>query len=336
MSDILKSWIANLPKSEMQEMESSIPNGSESADSGVEQSNVPFADGPPQELKETLPLEIGNDIQRLFSPKYIQIDSPQRLHESILRLFCMGTKKVLLLNPKNGETAPCALRLVQTAYLEADSERSTVIQQCGESLLVAFLFLPDRQYILQTTVDEINGNRMKLRYQDPRYGTRWKLPSSQEVTLYKATPEMTAIIAKNKVQAVREMDLSYDRTANCRKLQIADITCLPDSSKPLTAAQYFDGEPSYSCSLEDISLGGAGLSSNDLRNKDDFPYQLIRLDATLPPLMHDNTSLQLRLQSFAVVHGVSTMNRLSRLHVQFLKRLPQELMAFFEQLSAAS
>jgi hypothetical protein len=336
MSDILKSWLANLPNSEMKEMECSLPNESGSGRSVAGQSHLPSVDDPPQEWKESLPLEISNDMRLFLSPEYIQVDSPQRLDESFLRMFSMGYKKVLLLNPQNGEIASGSLSDLQTGCLIADVANSTVLQECGKSLLVVFPFLPKRQFVVQAIVDEINGNKIKLRYQDPRYGMRWKLPPCREVSLHIATAEMTAIIIRQQAQTMRELSLSCDRAAGCQKLHIADISCVTASSTHRNAARCFDGEPSFVCSLENISLGGACLSSNAVSNRDELLHQFIRLNIPLPPLMLDNASLQLRLQPLAVVHGVGASIPSCRINVQFLKQLPQELTVFFERLSATN
>jgi hypothetical protein len=336
MGELLKAWLASLQKPQTDEPGIRHPDGLNSTELGAGQHDISSSDARRQEWKEALPLEFGDDMRLLLSPEYIQIDSPQRLDESFLKLFRMGYKKALLLNPLNGEIASGSLDDVQSDYLIANTATSTAFQQCGNSLLVVFPFLPKRQFVVQTVVDEIDGSKIRLRYQDPRCGIRWTLASAQEISLHIATAELTLFFAKQQVRSVREMTLSCDPSGNGQNLHIIDIPQVADSSAHLNAIQCFHSDPAIVCDLVNISLGGAGLSGHGICNRDELLHQLIRLDIPLRPLALGRASLQLRLQPFAVVHGFHAMGQSYQLNVQFLKQLPQELTAFFELLSAVN
>jgi hypothetical protein len=327
VSDILKSWIDSLRKVPAKEAGANTPDGQPADPSARKADSSPTA--APQESKEIVSFEIGDEMRLLLSPEYIQIDSPHRMDEMLLRPFCAGSKSVILIDPQDGKITPATLHSIQPEYLEADIETSAVLHKGGERLLLVFPVLPKRQFVLQAVVNEMNRNRMKLQYQDPRFEERWSLQISREVSSHRVSSEALTAIVKEQVQIKRELVLASDRTPGTRRVQIRDLLYDLDSAQPLSYTRCFDTAPPFVCALENISLGGACLALDSAHEQGEFLNHLICLHISVPPIMIGATNVRLHLQPLAVIRNVRSTAELRHLHAQFLKRLPNELSIFF-------
>ncbi len=332
MSDILKSWITDLRKVPKKQSDTGSPTEFSSGSSNGKTGSASSAE--PQENVETLSLEVGDEMRLLLSPEYIQIDSPQRLEEALRGPFFSGSKNVILINPQNGKITSAALLKIQPEYLWADIATPTELYKRGDQMLVVFPILPKRQFVLQTVVDAIDRDTVKLLYQDPRYEERSSLQFSGEISLHYLSAEAITAILKRQVQIKREIVLSRDPTPATQKVQVADLLHDLCSARLSTHMQCFDAPPHFVCGLDNISLGGACLTLKGTHDQDEFLNHVIRLHFPVLPIKIGSTAVQLLLQPLAVVRNVRIKEELSYLHVQFLRRLPNELLAFFEGISS--
>ncbi len=334
MSNILKSWSESLQGIRNRET-TTAPIAEFTAGPSAE---VPHSSPPPgvfmQEGRESLPLEIGDEIRRLLSPVYIQIESPLRMDATLLRPFCAGQKNIILHNPQNGIIVSASLHMIHNDYLIADTEILSNFKKGSDRILAIFPCLPKRQFVVQTVVEEVDHNRIKLCYQDPRQEGRWRLRLSPKISLRVLTAEILTAILKQQAQAVREIILSRDRVASAQRVQITDLLYAPVSSDPMSFMQRLDATPPFLCSLENFSLGGGCISLNDTPAQVEFLRQMIRIDIPVHPIELVTTTIQLDLRLLAIVRNVDKTAQSSRINLQFFRRLPQELTGIFERIQS--
>ncbi len=286
----------------------------------------------PEGGRERLSFEISEDIRLFLSPSNIQINSPYRIEEALLRPFSAKSKPILLLNPHNGKVMSATLHALESTYLVADTEHSSFIRKPGETLLVVFPVLPQRHYVLQTTVEEVYFSRLKLQYQDPRYDRRWPMPLALPVTMHIAPMEVMIALAHRQGHLVREMTLTPSQPDGTRQGDLADRLYEPGAPESSLAMRGFDASPPLTGSLKDLSLGGACVTLADLPQPNDLLQRVLLLRMTLPRIPLGTTSLQLMLHPLGIVRNVRTTVSPATLHIRFLQRLPKEVEPLFEAL----
>jgi hypothetical protein len=326
MSDILKSLIENLSAAQKDESSKDLETQAQ-ADASKIESDAPLSAVPLQESKQTFPLEIGDEMQLLISPSYIQIDSPLRLDETMLQPFRTGQQKVILLDPRNRRMEAAILHAVDATHIVAEILEPALLRNCGDRVLSIFPCLPNCQFVLQTVVDDIDRDRVKLRYQDPRYEARLRLQTAGEIAVHFLPAELVTMIAKKQVQIAREI-VVRDKAPDAREVQIADLLIdsnLPESSSSM---QCFDAPPSFVGGLEDISLGGARLKLAGAHEQEELSsHHVIRLEIPLQ-IIAQNAAI-LRLKPLAVIRNARGKADAWHMHIQFLRRLPNEVWALF-------
>ena len=286
----------------------------------------------PEGGRERLSFEIGEDIRLFLSPSNIQIHAPYRIEEALLQPFRTKHKPILLLSPHNGKVMSATLHAVERTYLVAEMAHSTFMRKPGEMLLVVFPVLPQRHYVIQTTVEEVYFSRLKLQYQDPRYDRRWPMPLTTPVTVHVASMEVMIALAHRQGHLVREMTLAPSTTNGTRQGSLADRLYEPDAPESSLAMGGFDASPPLTGGLKDLSLGGACVTLTDFTQSDESLHRVILLRMTLPRLPLGTTSLQLMLQPLGIVRNVRTTVSPTTLHIRFLQRLPKEMEPLFEAL----
>ena len=282
--------------------------------------------------RERIAFEIGEDIRLFLSPSNIQINSPDHIEDALLQPFRTKHKPILLLSPHNSKVMSATLHTVERTYLMAELEHSTFMRKPGEMLLVVFPVLPQRHYVLQTTVEAVYFGQLKLQYQDPRYDRRWSMPLAIPVTVQGAPMEIMIALAHRQGHLVREMTLAPSQPNGTRQGDLADRLYESDALESCLAMGGGDASPPLTGSLKDLSLGGACVTLADLPQPDELLQRVILLRMTLPRIPLDTTSLQLMLQPLGIVRNVRTTVSPATLHIRFLQRLPKEMEPLFEAL----
>jgi hypothetical protein len=247
-----------------------------------------------------------------------------RIEEALLQPFRTKHQPILLLNPHNGKVMSATLHAVERTYLVAEMAHSTFMRKPGETLLVVFPVLPQRHYVMQTTVEEVYCSRVTLQYQDPRYDRRWPMPLALLVTVHVAPMEVMIALAHRQGHLVREMTLAPSKTDGTRQGGLADRVYEPGAPESSLSLGGFDASPPLTGSLKDLSLGGACVTLADLPQLDELLQRVILLSMTLPRIPVGTTSLQLMLQPLGIVRNVRTTVSPATLHIRFLQRLPKE------------
>src|SRR2546422_753848 len=134
---------------------------------------------------ERIAFDIGEDIRLFLSPNNIKIHTPFRIEEALLQPFRTQQKPILVLSPHTGKVLSATLQAVEPAYLVAEMA-DAFRRKPGEILLVVFPVLPQRHYVLQTTVAAVSFGQLTLQYQDPRYDRRWPIERALPVTVPRA------------------------------------------------------------------------------------------------------------------------------------------------------
>ena len=117
---------------------------------------------------------------------------------------------------------------------------------------------------------------------------------------------------------------------------IADCFQASKALEPSQTIQGFDVSPSFTCSLTDLSLGGAGLTLRDPCAPDELLQRVILLSLELPRVTLGTLSLRLLLTLLGVVRHVRATPPGLTLHIRFLQRLAKELDPLFEHVHHGS
>lgn len=286
--------------------------------------------------RDISPIVLEQVLPFLLSSANVQIDKPQRIAEALLKPFQDQAKELLLVLSQSKRLVTASLAAVQEGYLLADTPQAALFTAYrGELLLAIFPVLPTQRYILQTWVDEVYLDRLKLRYQDPRYDRRWKFQVAAAAALYVAPPEFFSLIEQQQVQLTREVMGRVEEIHATGEGGIIDsVTVLPQAAQSY-AHPLFEAVTPLSCSLRDISLGGVCLAIEGQAQPEALANQMLQLHLTLPGIAskrHEQARIPIRLCLLGVIRHVNTTHRPWTLHIRFLRRLPGELDMLFEAM----
>lgn len=318
---------------------SSAPPGQEAATSSARPCllppSPPTSEGGPERLLFTTSEElfdIGEDMHLFLSPTHIQIHSPEHIEEALLRPFRSKHKPVLLVNVHKGKGMSATLHTIDQASLTVDTAHSTLFFKPGTPLLVVFPVLPQRDYVLQTTVEAVYVNRLKLHYKDPRYDRRWRLPQTIPATVHVAPGAVMRAMTQQPGGIRREMTQAADETTGLWTGHLVDGFHARDDLEPLDPIEAFKASPSLRCHLLNISRGGVGVRLPDPSPLEALRQHVILLSIELPRVPLGMHGLRLWLTLLGVVRHVRATPPGLTLHIRFFQRLPQELDALFEHL----
>ncbi len=279
------------------------------------------APSPAQESKETVIIGTSDDLHHLLSHTNVQIDTPYRLEAGLLEPFLRGEKRLFLVSVQNGKVTPATLAAVHDTHLIADTEHSLILRHRGEHMLVVFPTLPQQYHVLQTVIEEVYHQRLKLRYQDPRYDVRHQVQSPIPVLLYAAPALITTALEQQHIRLVRDFALS----ATEGKALLTDRFLEKETTEVAPHMELFYEQPPWQCLLKDISLGGVCLLLPSTPQPPALHHCLVLLHARLPSGILDGTAVQLILEPLGIVRNIRADEQSWFLHIRFLKRLPEKL-----------
>ena len=297
--------------------------------------------------RQQIPLTADTELRLLLASTNIQINSPHAIETGLLQPFLERQKKMLLVT-EGQRIEPAVLKSLDQTSLIAGMERGRAVRLLrhqGKGLLVLFPVLPQRNYILQTRLEEVYVDRVKLRYQDPRYDARRRFPLAAPIPLVLVPPAVLKALESGQLEIVREIirptgpSLEVAEPAESDGV-LSDFFCPRDSSadSPL-APSLVEELPTLVCGLQDISCGGSQLTLEGAPQPEELTHTLGLCRIILP---HKPTGTAVRaalprtLQPLCVIRSVRSTPQRTSLHIRFLRRLPDEFAALFEDLEATS
>jgi hypothetical protein len=336
----LKHWIATLDEALLQDLGPDDPTpvpGLEAEDTSVQEPATAFPQDHTQPLasKRSLSLDTQVDIAALFSPTSVQIASPHAMDAQLLQPFETGAKAVLLLFPSNRKIIPATLQAIRPAYLLVDTPHSTVFHRPGEHALVIFPALPQKRYVLQTTIDAVYVGRFKMRYQGPRYDVRRQFRLAAPVLLRVLPLAVVTAIEQRQTRLVREIGMAAAASPPTPGGRLLDHLYERNAAVVSPAMQLLANAPALLCDLWDISVGGVCLFLRGGQRSEELLHRLVWLRIALPYAAADHTDaayLPATLEPLGIVRGVRATAQACTLHLRFLKRLPEEYAALLASL----
>ena len=178
---------------------------------------APIRSEPPAPRTTSVPLHTGaKELSRLLSPTDMQIDKPQRIPADQLRPFQTGLQQLLLLPAQSKKLVLATLGVLQATYLCADTNQAVSLSAYKDRvLLVIFPVSPTQHYVLQTWITEVYLDRLRLRYQDPRYDRRWTFQVAAPVILHTAPADLVSLLERDQVRLERETIRRGRRARQC-------------------------------------------------------------------------------------------------------------------------
>lgn len=293
-----------------------------------------------------IPLALDTELRFLLTSTNIQINSPHAIETGLLQPFLDRHKKLLLVT-EGQDIQPAVLQSLDQTSLTAGMERGRAVRLLrhkGKGLLVSFPVLPQRNYILQTRLEEVYVDRVKLRYQDPRYDARRRFPIAAPIPLVLVPLAVLKALECGQLEIVREISRPTGPSGQVAEPAgsdgvLSDFFCPRDSSADASLAPSLVEElPTLICGLHDISCGGAQLTLEGTVQPEELTQALGLCRIILPhtPTGTVVSALPRTLQPLCVIRSVRSTPERTSLHVRFLRRLPDEFAALFEDLETTS
>lgn len=303
----------------------------------------------PEQQPETQPdnqdvtlIEINEELRFLLSPRYVQIDAPQRIEAELLQPFLYPIhtwrKEILLVTNRNRQITPAILKAIQEGFLTVFTPQAVKFHgHQGKPLLVVFPVLPKQHYVLQTMIENLYFDHLRLRYLDPRADARRQVQLATPVLLRLVPPAVITALEYQQIRIVREMLLPLKEKPSIPEGHIADLFYQRDSLVRSPYMELFEEATPFSCGLHDISRGGVCLTLDGDRQSAEFLNHLVMIYISLPPgPLHPNDTVQdykpCTLRLLGVIRGVRSTVQPWTLHIRFLKRLPEECDILFTYL----
>ncbi|RMF85459.1 MAG: hypothetical protein D6736_17255 [Nitrospinota bacterium] len=283
----------------------------------------------------TMVVEIDAEIRTLLSTASVYIDSPRRIAPSLLQPFYTQSKQLFLIVTRHGRIVPASLDTWTQNRLVVDVRQSMPFLKTGDRVLIIFPVLPDRQYVLQTWVEDRSFSRLTLRYQDPRYETRWQVELLEPVIVHQAPPEVASAVEQRRLRILRQMSFDPDRLAEATGGYMTDTLCKTSIPEPSPYMTFLQETPPLFCELKNISLGGLCLAVPPKEEQSGIGMsRLVSLHFSLPLWTDDAKPEMLSLTLLGAIRNVQTASRPWTLHIAFLKRLPTAFTSLFERLES--
>jgi hypothetical protein len=261
----------------------------------------------------------------------LQIDSPRRIAPDVLQPFRDGERAVALLACRVGKLAAAFIVELGEADVVVDLEQALPVLRPGDRMLVTFPVSAERRYVLQATVKTVRGDRVCLRYHDPRYEPRRFVRLVEPVTLRVLPAGLVEALERGAARLSRDpvLPAANDRSQPGRVIDSLEAVDRPD---PAGAAPADVGPEVAAFGLRDISLGGACLALSLAEPAEELSGRLVRIALTLPAVAPGEADTDIRLELVAMVRRDRTVGDVRTLHVRFLARLPSELDAVLAEL----
>jgi hypothetical protein len=271
-------------------------------------------------------------LSLLLSPSNLQIDNPRRIAPGKLRPFREGARQVLLLPAGDTRALAADLGTLRRTYLIAYAQDAGRLRlYTGDVLLVVFPVGPRERYVLQTFIEDVHRDAVRLRYQDPRYDRRWT--ASGAAALHVASPELSTLVDRQRVQLTREIvGLTEGLCAQGTGSIVDRVETAPPDDAGLDRS-VFEALPPVRGEARDFSLGGAGVALLERPPRERVMNRIIQLRFNLPRLVPEARGpdwMPVRLCLLGAVRTVSDTADGCTAHIRFLRRLPAELDIRFE------
>jgi hypothetical protein len=289
---------------------------------------------PPTSQRQTVwqPVTLEAGLRLSAPPSHRQIDGPQRLPPELRRPFEAGRQRIVLLIATSQERLPARIAALGEATIVVDTETSTFGRKPGETVVVVFP-TPGQSYLLQTVIETVAVQRLTLRYQDPRYDVRRRVSVTGPVTLSLIPAETVGAIERRQVRLMRAISqapegdpygqIIADRVEDGAKAELSGALANIEAPTGLRG------------SLNDLSLGGASVTSAEPLSPESWAYRVISVRLTLPGLEAEPPDPEVPpmiLDVLGVTRQVEATTSRCTLHLRFLARLPEACAAYFERL----
>lgn len=281
------------------------------------------------------PVDFHTDVDSIIAPKYVQINSPHRIERSVLEPFERGLKEVTLIFVQNRHVIPATIEAIHDTHLVIRTQHSTYFRKRGEVVLVLIPAQPQKSYALQLTIEEIYAHRLMLRYQDPRYDVRRQVQLEAPVHLRLPSAVLLTVIRQRQARIMRQFTLPHTNVQRSTPAELIDRLYELDSSTPSSFMKRIEQTPPMTCSLQDISLGGACLTVPQEPESEELLHRVVLLHIALPPVTVESVEREyfpVNLHLLSVIRGIRRATEPATLHVRFLKRLPDDLTPYFADL----
>jgi hypothetical protein len=267
----------------------------------------------------------------LASPN-VQVNTPRRIPAALLKPFQQQLQDVVLLPRQRRHGIPATLAVIHDTYLVADTPQAvSLMGYTAEVLLVIFPVLPTQNYVVQTWIDNLYLDRVKLRYQDPRYDRRWNFPGVITGTL-RVVPPAVATAVTQAGGLTRDMTGLSRQGAAGGAAAITEMLTPPEQLAPDEAAAWAEASPPLPCRLRDLSLGGVGLTVQGTPPPELDVQGLVQLDLTVPGRAATEPAQAwhpVHLCLYGAVRRINMAPRMWTVHLRFLQRLPAVLESHF-------
>jgi hypothetical protein len=296
----------------------------------------------PQEKRNTSRIPIEEELRFFFSSTHVQIQTPHQLDAALLQPFLhpfhMLRQELFLMTYQKKEITPATLEAVHENYLVVNTNRAVWFYPQRDKVLLVVFPTPQRYYVLQTQIDALYLDQLNLRYMDPQADIRRHIHLTTPVFLRVIPPDLFTAIEQRQVRIIREVTLPQeDDQETIQEGLIADRFSQSDANACSPYRSLFEEAPPLTCRLHDISRAGICLFLEGSVESEEILQRLVLLYISLPPIPMDAThagKISFTLRLLGVIKAVRTAVRPWTLHIQFLKRLPQEfepLLAYLEQ-----
>jgi hypothetical protein len=305
-------------------------------DAGASAASAPPS--PPAERSvEISPIPRESVLSLLF-PSNLQIERPQRLAPATLRLFRDQGKQIMLVPYGSKRIWNADLGVVTETFLLAYARDAAALKRYSDDvLLVIFPVRPGERYVLQTSIEDVDRDSVRLRYQDPRFDSRWKVEARAMLSV--APLEFPALVQAHHVDLSREVTgLAGERPPTGAGAIVDRAQAVP-AGAAYPALALFEATSALHGEAVDIALGGACLALEKRRPREQLANRIVRFDVELPAQGSQDPgagSMALRLSLLGMVRDVRESAGGCTVHIRFLKRLPSELDTRFEALSSPS
>jgi hypothetical protein len=286
-------------------------------------------------LTATMLIDLDAELCTVLSPTTVQVNSPHHIPAALRAPFEAREKALILVDPLSKKTLPVTLRAWDETALLADIAYSPGLRRPGDRLLVIFPILPQQRYVIQTQVEEVYLDRLKLHYQDPRYDVRHTIPLLDPVMVDIVPKELSTAWEQRQVVLTRHCSLPPETWISMA--QEGSVSDLFSDSTLATSTLPGSGDASATrlvCRLHDLSPGGVGLICDSVQQPTALQHRLLWAHIRLPMRFAAHT-WYLTLVPCGVVRAVRRTPRGWMLHVRFLKRLPDAMSTVCEHLTQA-
>jgi hypothetical protein len=263
------------------------------------------------------------DLRRRLSSFTIQVNAPHKIDTELLHPFSSRIRPLLLVDVVHRQRLSAIWHAATDTVLIVDTDEPTTRFAQGHPLVICFPVLPLRHYVIQATIEEVFAYRLSLRYRDPRYDIRRRLPVDLPVTIHRLPEAIVGALEDRQLHLVRA--LSVPQAPTQTRGSVVDQVWEGEGAEHRRMELVWQDTTVLSGYLRDISLGGMAVTLDATEPPITWGQGVIRLHIVLPASMAhppDQGYAPLTLDLFGILRAIEAAGPPWILHIRLLERLP--------------